>query len=98
MVDLLIAADMFLMSDFCTEITEKLRHSLESDKPLLSIFDLLGKMSTFSSPSLQNLIIKYMMKHRTQVLKSKEWKDFQEQNYQVAADIALQVFNADITV
>lgn len=96
MIELLIAGDMYLVTDLCNEITERLRQSLVShNKPAASVCcDLLKKSAIInSSPSLRNIVLRYLKSHREEVLKSEEWAQFQVENRLVAAEAVLDMYN-----
>ncbi|XP_052125509.1 uncharacterized protein LOC113210543 [Frankliniella occidentalis] len=95
LVKLLVAADMYLVSDLCDELTERLKQNLRSNsKPAASVCcDLLKSSATPNSPSLWNVVLHYLKSHRHQVLKSKEWAEFQVANRQAAAEAVLDMYN-----
>lgn len=96
MIELLIAADRYLVTDLCDEITERLPQSLVSqNKPAASVLCDLLKTSVIlnSSPSLRSIALHYFKSHRDEVLQSKDWAEFQADNRQVAAESLLDMYN-----
>ncbi|XP_052121359.1 TD and POZ domain-containing protein 3-like [Frankliniella occidentalis] len=96
MIKLLIAADRYLVTDLCDEITERLPQSLVSqNKPAASVFCDLLKTSVIlnSSPSLRSIALQFFKSHRDEVLQSKDWAEFQADNRQVAAESLLDMYN-----
>lgn len=95
LVKLLVAADMYLIPDLCGEVTERLKKKLSSNnQPAASVCcDLLKTSATHNSPSLWSVVLNYLKLHRDQILKSKEWAEFQVANRQVAAEAVLDTYN-----
>ncbi|KAE8744673.1 hypothetical protein FOCC_FOCC008676 [Frankliniella occidentalis] len=95
MVKLLVAADMYLVSDLCDEVSERLKHNLSSNinNASSTCCNLLKKSAANNSPSLWRVVLHYLKSHRDQVLKSKEWGEFQRTNHQTAAEAVLDMYN-----
>ncbi|KAE8744672.1 hypothetical protein FOCC_FOCC008675 [Frankliniella occidentalis] len=95
MVKLLVAADMYLVSDLCDEVSERLKHYLSSNiKSAISVCcDLLKTSATLNCPTLWKVVLRYLKLHRDQVLKSREWMDFQTTNRQTAGEAMLDMYN-----
>ncbi|XP_026273049.1 uncharacterized protein LOC113202831 [Frankliniella occidentalis] len=95
MTKLLIAADQYLVTDLCNEVKERLKYSLESNSSTAPSVccNLLKTSATNNSPSLRRVVLQYLQAHREQIMKSKEWEEFQIGNRQVAAEAVLDMYN-----
>ncbi|KAE8750577.1 hypothetical protein FOCC_FOCC002557 [Frankliniella occidentalis] len=95
LVKLLIAADMYLVSDLREEVTERLKHNLSSNinNAASACCNLLKTSAANNSPSLWIVVLHYLKSHRDQVLKSKEWGEFQKTDRQTAAEAVLDMYN-----
>ncbi|KAK3927383.1 Protein roadkill [Frankliniella fusca] len=91
-IDLLVAADMYLVTDLCDEIIGQLEEGLKLGKPISSVCDMLKTSVTHNTKSLRSVVLKYISNHLEEVLKSKEWNEFQKVNQQVAVDAILDIW------
>ncbi|KAK3924986.1 Protein roadkill [Frankliniella fusca] len=92
-ISLLIAADMYLITDLCNELKERIEEGLKLGKPIAPIFEMLKLSVLHNSKHLRSIVLRYISDNREKVLKSKEWTKFQQAHRKEAAEVALDLVN-----